>query len=133
MNEKKDKNSYTFITLWGPVIFWCLLIFSLSDKQNLTLGIENEFLLRKFAHSAEYAVLTFLIFRALYKWPREKITSQIRLKVISISLSFLFALFFAMSDEFHQTFVSGRDGNPYDVMIDSIGMMAVGLVLINRE
>ena len=133
MNEKKDKNSNTFITLWGPVIFWCLLIFSLSDKQNLTLGIENEFLLRKFAHSAEYAVLTFFIFRALYKQPREKITSPIRLKIISISISIGFALVFAMSDEFHQIFVTGRHGNPYDVMIDSIGMMAVGLMLINRE
>ena len=133
MNEQKDNNPNTFITLWGPVIFWCLFIFSLSDKQNLTIGIENEYLMRKFAHVTEYAVLTFLIFRALYKWPRENITSRIRLKVISISISFAFTLIFAMSDEFHQLFVIGRHGNPYDVMIDSIGMMAVGLILMNRE
>ncbi len=56
-----------------------------------------------------------------------------RLKVISISLSIGVAFIFAMTDEFHQTFVIGRDGNFYDEMIDSIGMMAVGLVLVSRE
>ncbi|OGL38805.1 MAG: hypothetical protein A2149_00975 [Candidatus Schekmanbacteria bacterium RBG_16_38_11] len=133
MNEKREKKSYIFIKLWGPVILWCLLIFSLSNQQDLTVDIENEFLLRKFAHVTEYAVLTFLLFRALYKWPRERIVSPMRLKIISISFSIGFALVFAMSDEFHQIFIQGRNGNPYDVMIDSIGMMLVGLILIKRE
>src|SRR4030066_593923 len=113
MNEKREKKSYIFIKLWSPVILWCLLIFFLSNQQNLTLEIENEFLLRKFAHSTEYAVLTFLLFRALYKWPRERIVSPMRLKIISISFSIGFALVFAMSDEFHQIFIQGRNGNPY--------------------
>ena len=34
-------------------------------------------------------------------------------------LSFLFSVIYALSDEFHQTFVPCRDGNIVDVLIDS--------------
>lgn len=43
-------------------------------------------------------------------------------------LSFLFSVIYASSDEFHQTFVVGRDGNIIDVLIDSSGSL-VGILL----
>ena len=43
-------------------------------------------------------------------------------------LSFLFSVIYASSDEFHQTFVPGRDGNIVDVLIDSSGSL-VGILL----
>ena len=43
-------------------------------------------------------------------------------------LSFLFSVIYALSDEFHQTFVPGRDGNIVDVLIDSSGAL-VGILL----
>ena len=43
-------------------------------------------------------------------------------------LSFLFSVIYASSDEFHQTFVSGRDGNIIDVLIDSSGSL-VGVLI----
>jgi len=130
---KIEKKLILFLKLWGPVILWCSLIFFLSDQSNLTLNLNQEFIMRKFVHVGEYAVLTFLLFRALYKWPRKIPNSQMRLKINYIALSIIFVLAFAISDEFHQTFVAGRSGNPYDVMIDSIGMMLMGLILVKRE
>ena len=32
------------------------------------------------------------------------------------------SLVYAVTDEFHQTFVDGRNGTPVDVLIDSIGI-----------
>ena len=43
-------------------------------------------------------------------------------------LSFLFSVIYALSDEFHQTFVPGRDGNIVDVLIDSSGAL-VGILV----
>lgn len=36
-------------------------------------------------------------------------------------LALLLAVLYAISDEFHQTFVPGRNGTPVDVAIDSLG------------
>ena len=43
-------------------------------------------------------------------------------------LSFLFSVIYALSDEFHQSFVPGRDGNIVDVLIDSSGAL-VGILV----
>ena len=43
-------------------------------------------------------------------------------------LSFLFSVIYALSDEFHLTFVPGRDGNIVDVLIDSSGAV-VGILV----
>ena len=43
-------------------------------------------------------------------------------------LSFLFSVIYASSDEFHQIFVPGRDGNIIDVLIDSSGAL-VGILI----
>ena len=39
-----------------------------------------------------------------------------------------FGLLYAMSDEYHQTFVMGRSGELRDVLIDSLGIIT-GIVL----
>ncbi|MEX0887759.1 MAG: VanZ family protein, partial [Patescibacteria group bacterium] len=55
-----------FLFLWLPVLAWAGLIFYLSSIPNLAVGEgEIDFLTRKPAHIAEYAVLFILIFRAL--------------------------------------------------------------------
>ena len=43
-------------------------------------------------------------------------------------MNLIFSIFYAASDEFHQTFVPGRDGNIVDVLIDSSGAL-VGILL----
>lgn len=39
------------------------------------------------------------------------------------AFAFLLALVYAISDEFHQTFVRDRHGSPVDVLIDAIGII----------
>jgi VanZ family protein len=40
---------------------------------------------------------------------------------------------YAISDEFHQSFIEGRNGSPIDVAIDSVGIAAAALWLRRRE
>ena len=104
------------LRLWLPVVAWALVIFALSSVPHLgtDLGVWDT-ILRKIAHTLEYAVLGALLTRALRR----------------PGLAFLVAVLYAASDEFHQTFVPGRHGSPVDVAIDSIGI-AVGVLAWQR-
>ena len=37
---------------------------------------------------------------------------------------------YAVSDELHQTLVTGRHGSPVDVLIDSVGIVAVAVLAL---
>ena len=123
------------------VILWCVLIFSFSaqpaEVSSETSGhfsrwlagifvkgftnldgtaqqemIENmQFAIRKSAHFCIYLVLGFLvsIFLFDFKLKKRYIFCQ------------LFCSLYAISDEIHQLFVSGRSGQVRDVLIDSCG------------
>jgi VanZ family protein len=101
-------------SLWGPVVLWAALIFALSSIPSLgtDLGVWDT-ILRKGAHMTEYAILALLLFRAL--------GSELP--------AFLFGLAYAVSDEIHQLFVSGRHGSPLDVAIDAAGLL-LGLLAL---
>ena len=72
---------------------------------------------RKIIHFAEYALLCFLWWRAL-----RSVTNERR----AVLLAFVLASAYAITDEFHQTFVEGRHGTPVDWLIDSAGAGARG-------
>ena len=78
-----------------------------------------EFLVRKAAHMTEYAVLALLLAHAL-RLSGAKHPAR---------LALLLSLGYAASDEFHQSFVSGRGPSPVDVMIDTSG---AALALMGR-
>lgn len=122
MNHSLDRH---LLLAWLPVLLWCALIFYLSGVPSLRTELPGgwDFLLRKFAHISEYAVLTFLFFRAdrLSVSPRRALASAV-----------LFAFAFALTDEYHQTFVSGRSGNLVDVSIDSLGIF-LSVFLIDKR
>lgn len=104
-----------FLKLWLPVIVWAGIIFYFSSIPDLKSGMEQDFILRKIAHILEYAILTFLLFRAL---AREKI-NFVKTLILAVIIAFLYSL----SDEYHQTFVQGRQGSFKDVGIDSVGIL----------
>jgi VanZ family protein len=76
---------------------------------------------RKLGHVTGYALLT-----ALWVWA---LAGVVRRPVL---IAVLIAFAYACTDEFHQTFVSGRTGTPIDVGIDAIGM-GLAVVLIGRR
>jgi len=101
---------------WLPVLLWAGLIFALSSIPDLGTGLGVwDLVLRKLAHTAEYAILSALIFRAAR----------------SAGAAVLLASAYAVTDEFHQTFVRGRHGSPVDWLIDTAGVV-VGVALAAR-
>jgi VanZ family protein len=106
----------SLVRLWLPVALWAALIFALSSVPDLGTGLGGwDTVLRKVAHTTEYAVLAALLLRATRK----------------VALAFVLATLYAASDELHQAFVSGRHGAPLDVAIDAVGVVA-GIVLCKR-
>ena len=95
------------------------LIFFLSAQPDLDTGLGTlDLILRKLAHMTEYALLTML-----WAWALQPVTRA------GIPIAAAIAVLYAVSDEYHQTFVAGRAGTVTDVLIDSAGV-AVAIVLL---
>jgi VanZ family protein len=116
---------------WPPTVYlalplvWMGLIYFFSAQPTLPQvpGALADLLLKKGAHMAVYTVLVLLWWRALTaRWCFASPT-------VPIALAWLAALAYAASDEFHQTYVPGRNGTVVDVVIDGAGaaLGAVGL------
>jgi VanZ family protein len=101
------------------------VIFFLSAQPSSGHHTPLEVVLRKLAHVTEYTLLTLCWWRAL----RGLAVSRSNRLLVGIAVGL--ALGYSASDEFHQTFVSGRHGTPVDVLIDSIGM-TIAAVLATR-
>jgi VanZ family protein len=87
------------------------LIYFLSAQPDLNsgLGLVDE-IGRKLVHMAEYGLLWWLWSRAFgFRRP---------------VLAAVITLAYAATDEFHQTFVHGRNGSPIDWGIDAAGVAA---------
>ena len=106
-----------FTKLWLPVLLWVGIIFYLSNIPGLKSDFDPliDFILRKLAHVTEYFILALLLRRA-FKGSFN--LSNFYLFVYPAVVSILYA----MSDEFHQTFIPDRHGCIQDVLIDSIGI-----------
>ena len=101
---------------WLPVVLWAALIFTFSSIPSLGTGLGTwDVVLRKLAHAAEFGVLGALLYRALRHEP----------------LAILLGSAYAVTDEVHQAFVSGRHGSPVDWLIDTLGVVA-GVLICSR-
>jgi VanZ family protein len=109
-----------WLFLWGPAILWCGVIFGFSSIPTPPkVGfIWWDFLIKKSAHITEYAILFFLIWRAI----RNSFKLQVVRPKLFLGILF-FCLFYAISDEFHQSFVMGRTPTVRDVGFDLTGMV----------
>jgi VanZ family protein len=75
--------------------------------------LELDHIVRKAAHFIEYSILAAA-------WAMHFITWKKGFRIV-VSLSVLITSVYAATDEFHQTFVSGRSGQISDVLLDSCG------------
>src|SRR5437762_1615490 len=125
------------LSRYGPLIFWAALIFIGSgsvlsaERTSVLLQFVKwlfppaspeslawfHFLVRKAGHLTEYAILATLAARAF----RNSSHQFIRLHWFKLSL--LLAMIYALSDEFHQSFVPSRTASIYDSLIDSVGAL----------
>lgn len=131
---------------WLPVAAWMLLIYGVSSD---SMSLENtsrfmdpllrwifpslagpelaalKLLIRKLGHVFEYAVLAALWWSALRHLNPAALN---RWNWWVPAQAFLMTVAYAITDEFHQTFVANRVGTPWDVLIDSAGA-ALGILI----
>ncbi|MGN0394669.1 MAG: VanZ family protein [Coprococcus sp.] len=144
-NKRKNVSSKKRFLYLIPVIIWMLFIFYMSAKDgqdssamsgtiterivDLIEKLRNdtpevrmrllkflETLIRKMAHMAEYGILFGFILLAVRKI---SLKSE---KVYDYLLSIVICFLYACTDEVHQLFISGRNGNMWDVLIDMCGV-----------
>ena len=85
-----------------------------AAKLGLTNGI-----VRKIAHFIIYALLGASLANFFRSIEGKKFPS---LKAMILSL--VIAVFYSSIDEYHQSFIPERNGNPIDILIDSLGASA---------
>jgi VanZ family protein len=124
---------------WILVIIWCIQIFYFTalpvyndehtrgflerlltdvfSKDSFVISM-IDYLIRKGAHVTVFGILAILFKTALN-----------RQRSRSYLYSWLFTVFYALTDEWHQAFVPGRTSSIYDVMIDSTGAFVFLLCL----
>jgi VanZ family protein len=80
------------------------------------------FWIRKGAHFTEFAILTWLGYRAWLIGARQPALEAAKM---ALACSILYAII----DEFHQAFVPGRMSNPVDIGIDALGALFAYLLI----
>lgn len=104
---------------WLPLLLWLGAIYFLSAQPKSDIPSFGfwDLLIKKGAHFLAYGVLAGLAWRAFADWSRP------------YHWAMLLTVLYAMSDEYHQTFVPGRNGALADVIIDSLGGLAALFIL----
>ena len=119
------------------VIFWMALIFIMSSFNSTEsssqsnfivniisniLNINNiellSFIIRKLAHFTEYLILGLLVYNAINSYNKKTY------------IAVIICIIYAISDEIHQLFISGRSCQILDMTIDSIGSIT-GIYLLS--
>jgi VanZ family protein len=110
----------SFLTLWGPFLAALAFVFWLSSMSTVPGA---QYFWDKFLHAVGYAGLGVLAMRAFhggFDRPRVRPTLYAAITVI----------LWAISDEFHQSFVPGRDASALDVLADTVGFSLSVLLLV---
>ena len=147
-----ERNMLALVKYWMPAILWMALIFVgstdllsaehtsrflvpllrwLDPQISWTALNEIQMAIRKLGHVTEYAILAALLWRAV----RGVAGWQTKMSILFAVVGFGCAIF-AVSDEFHQSFVSSRTASGNDVLIDISGSLiglAICIVVAGRK
>jgi len=124
--NRPTRNWFNVVHYWLPALCCMALIFFLSSLSGSSLSNFGslDVFIKKGAHITEYAILYFLLFRAF---------QSLMVTRRALIVSAVIAVIYAISDEYHQTFVPFREGTVRDVFIDSIGIFLMYLILRRRR
>ena len=116
------------------IVIWLVIIFSLSNDTAEESSSKSDVVaeeiaeviykdenkkkelvhpIRKIAHGTVYFILNILVMNLLFQLNRMNYKYYL--------LGILFCILYAISDEIHQLYISGRSGELRDVFIDSMG------------
>ncbi|MDP3980606.1 MAG: VanZ family protein [Chlamydiota bacterium] len=118
----KKKNIFVY---WMPFIVYAFLIFYVSSQSLENVDLGGIYGLDKCIHALEYAILVFLGYRAFvfgtngfFDWSW------------ALLLSLLVSVLYAISDEYHQSFVPNRHTDILDLMADVTGIVVFVFFII---
>jgi len=102
----------------GPPFLYALLIFFLSSISRFPEEVPSFFGFDKIVHFIEYLLLGVF----LYRWflNRDGCPGPKRALITTIFVGIIYAF----TDEWHQSFVPGRDASLFDVLFDALGVAA---------
>lgn len=100
------------ILSWGPALAWAALTFVVSHQRVVVIPFGAPDYV---AHSINYAVLTVLLVWARAGGDWSAMTGPL------IASAVVLAVLYGISDEFHQSFIAGRDPTVRDVVADAVG------------
>lgn len=121
------------------IIVWMIVVFMFSNQggsgssgmslkiskllfNNDAVAEKMEGFIRKAAHITEYAIGAMLFFGYCLTYPK----MQLKKKMI---FSEMCIILYAITDEIHQLFIPGRNGNVVDILIDSCGgLIGIGVI-----
>jgi len=100
---------------WGPALAVMLIIFLFSSQTKGTLPDfgKADFGVKKTSHALIYALLAVAMVWGVRG--SERVSWQ------PVAIAFGLTVLYALTDEYHQTFVTGRDGKLFDVGVDAVG------------
>lgn len=105
-----------FLKFWFPVLFYSGIIFFASSLPAVKSPFEIRHL-DKAIHIVEYMPFGILLSRAFFHAPWDS-PRKVLLGYVILA-SFLYGL----SDEYHQSFVVGREATVFDAFADTVGGM----------
>ena len=133
-NQSQASTLKVLLLRWAPVVLWAVVIFLLSNTPDpygyipkgilrwiwwtKLFGYSMIYILGLAAHFLEYAVLSFLLARAVM-WDGGVQRNR-------FILVFALTLLYAVSDEIHQIFTPGRAFQLVDLLMDALGSL-IGL------
>ena len=112
------------IKYWLPVVIYAIIIFSASSIPGKAIPPIFKYQDVVF-HFTEYAFLSLFLNRAL------KVRGFARVK--RFYWVFILCLLYALSDEWHQSFVPGRTASLYDIIVDGLGAFVAGIIYLWRR
>lgn len=115
------------LKFWFPVFIYSGIIFFLSSIPAPVIAQLPFTVWDKLEHVVEYSILAVLVARALLVTHKNVIW-------VGIVTVFVCSLY-GVSDEFHQSFVPGRDASVGDILADVIGscLGAIGFIIIRKR
>lgn len=111
----------SFLNIWGPFLAALAFIFWLSSLSRVPGA---EYFWDKLLHAVGYGGLGVLALRAFHG-------GLGRLRQTPTVYAAIAVVLWAFSDEYHQSFVPGRDASLGDVLADTVGFaLSVGIVAV---
>jgi len=102
----------------APAVAYAALIFFLSSQSKFPEELPFFFGLDKIIHCVEYFIFGALV----YRWMASSERFSSRRTVLTATI--VVGVLYAFSDEWHQSFVPGRDASLWDGLFDSLGVLA---------